>query len=272
MKTIVVTTDFSFNANRAAHFAIQLARAQKASLILVHAFHFLPINPGEMGYFPTNAQALYDDSEQKLAQLAKELHEQYGSEVPIRCVTKEGYALVVIRAVTEAEKADLLIMSTVGAAPQSAQLLGSVATGMVAETNVPLLLIPPSIDYADIRQVVLGIDLTTPIDAVVLDTAFSFARQVGCVVNVLCINEHPDSETVKTRAAHIEDLIGNVVHTLTILSGDDVYETLITFAHTNKADLIMMMPQAHNWFHRLFTESKTEQMARLTDIPLLAVV
>jgi nucleotide-binding universal stress UspA family protein len=38
MKTILVPTDFSKNAENALHFAIALAKQQKATLILLHAY------------------------------------------------------------------------------------------------------------------------------------------------------------------------------------------------------------------------------------------
>ncbi|GAB3787010.1 hypothetical protein GCM10028818_51230 [Spirosoma horti] len=273
MKTIVAATDFSPNANRATHFAMQLARAQQAQLILVNAFHFWPANPAETGgNFPLSARAMYEDSQKRLKHLAHLLHEQYGTDVPIQCMTKEGYAMPSIREVTQDVKADLLIMSTVGTAPQSAQLMGSVATEMVAQTNVPLLLIPPSANYAVIRNVVLGIDLDTPPDAVVLDAAIGFARQLDCVINVLCIHAKPNDPIVHHKAEHIRHLLVQVPHTLTILPGKEIYKSLLIFAHTNKADLIMMFPQPHNWLRTLFVDGETERTARLTDIPLLAIV
>lgn len=178
----------------------------------------------------------------------------------------------VITDVVRAEKADLLVMSTVGSAPQSAQLMGSVATGMVAETTVPLLLIPPSVTYTELTNIVLGIDLTVLPNVVVMDTALRFARHFHCVVNLLCVHDHPTDAQVRANADHIRDLMGNVPHTMTIMPGEAVYETLLTFAHTNKANLIMMMPQKHNWLRTLFVEGNTERTARLTDIPLLAIV
>lgn len=273
MKTIVLATDFSPNANKVAHFAMQLALTQQATLILMHAFHFWPTNPAETGGdFTLSAKAMHDDSQKTLNHLAHTLNEQYGTEVNIRCVTKEGYPIPAIREVAEEEKADLVIMSTTGTAPQSAQLMGSVATSMVAETNVPLLLVPPSVGYADVKNVVLGVDLDTPPNAVALDTALRFARQFGCVVNLLCIHPHPADAHVRTKAEHIRELMVSVPHTMTVLSGEEIYNTLLTFAHENKADLIMMLPQAHSWFRRLFVEGETERFARLTDIPLLAIV
>ncbi|GAB3713511.1 hypothetical protein GCM10027592_52800 [Spirosoma flavus] len=273
MNTFVVATDFSANANKAVHFAWRLAHTQNAKLVLVNAFHFWPTNPAEMGgNFPLDDSTLFDDSQKRLHQLAKELQQRYDDSIPIQCITKEGYAIPALREVTETEKANLLIMSTVGSAPQSAQLLGSVATEMVGETAVPILLIPPSVSYEELKNVVLGIDLTTPPDALVFSTALGWARHLGCVVNVLCINDNPDDPVLKNRAVHVRQLLAHTPHTLTILPGKYVYKTLLGFAHANMADLLMMLPQSRNWFTRLLSEGETQRVARLTDIPLMAVV
>lgn len=272
MKTIVLATDFSTNANRVARFAAQLAYDQKATLVLCHAYHFWPDNPAKTGDFPLSVQAMRDSSEQSLKRLADDLHELVGTRVPIRCIAQEGHTMNAIRQVSKAEKADLLIMSTVGTAPQSAQLLGSVATGLVAETEVPLLLVPPGISYTGLKNVVLGIDLIAPPNAVALDTALHFAQAFGSVINVLCVSDRPHDADIREHAEHIRHLLNPQPHTLTIETGEEVYELLLAFAHSNKADLIMMLPQMRNWVRKLFSEGETQRMARLTDMPLLAVV
>lgn len=272
MKTIVLATDFTHNANRVARFAAQLAYDQKATLILVHAFHVWPDNPAKTGDFPLSVEATRESSEKSLHRLAADLHDLVGIEVPIRCIAQEGHTMDAIRHVTKTENADLLVMSTVGTAPQSAQLMGSIATGMVAETEVPLLLIPPHITYAGLKNVVLGINLAAPPNAVSLDKALHFARLFGSILNVLCITDKPDDAEMHHQGEHIRRLLNPQPHTLTIESGEEIYDTLLEFAHTNKADLIMMLPQMRNWIQKLFSEGETQRLARLTDIPLLAVV
>ncbi len=273
MKTIAVATDLTPNGNQAAHFAIQLAHAQQADLLLINVFHFWPLNPAETGGdFSLSADAMHDDSQRALKHLASELHGRYGSEVAIRCLTRQGHPIPAILETAQAEHVDLLVMSTVGSAPQSAQIMGSVASDMVPKTHVPLLLVPPSTEYSAINNVVLGIDLDLPPDAVVFDTTLNFARQFGCAVDVLCIHDNPSDTEVQHRAEHIRHLMATVPHTLTILPGSEVYDLLLTFAHRNKADLIMMLPQAHNWFRQIFVDGETQRIARLTDIPLLAIV
>lgn len=272
MKTIVLATDFSENAKQAAFFAAHLAKDLSAKLILFHAFHLWPDNPAKTGDFPLSARVMGENSEKALNHLASVIRKDLHADIPIQCVAREGHTMNAIRQITKDEHADLLVMSTVGTAPASAQLMGSIATAMVAETEVPLLLLPPGAGYTQIKNIVLCIDLTQPPDAVALETALTFTRTVGCVLNVLCIKGNADDPALKERAELIRRLLVPQPHTLSLVAGDELYSTLPTFAHTNKADLIMMLPQNRNWIQRLFSEGETQRMARLTDIPLLAVV
>jgi len=272
MKTIILATDFSSGANQAARFAGRLAHDQKARLILLHAYQVWPDNAAKTGDFPLSVKASREDSEKKLQLLADNLQKEIGLDLPIECLAREGHTMNTIRSVSTTLHANLLIMSTVGTAPQSAQLMGSIATGMVAETEVPLLLIPPGVTYDGLKNVVLGIDLAAAPNAVSFDAALSFARTFGSVINVLCISDKPDDITTKQQAGRIRHLLNLQPHTLTIQTGEEIHNTLLAFAHANKADLIIMLPQMRNWLVKLFSEGETQRMARLTDIPLLAVV
>ncbi|QMW01034.1 universal stress protein [Spirosoma foliorum] len=272
MKTILLATDFSANAKQAAYFAANLAKENKAQLILFHAFHLWPDNPAKEGDFPLSIKAMQESNEKALNHLANEIQNKVHPDKPIQCIVREGHTMNAIREATKTVHADLLVMSTVGTAPASAQLMGSIATGMVSETNVPLLLIPPGVGYAQLKNIVLCIDLNQPPDSVAMETALTLTRTFGCVINVLCVSEFPADEELKERAENIRRLLIPQPHTLSIVTGDELYDTLLQFAHTNKADLIMMLPQYRNWFQKLFSEGETQRIARLTDIPLLAVV
>ena len=54
--------------------------------------------------------------------------------------------------------------------------------------------------------------------------------------------------------------------------GEEVYQTLLEFTGSVKADLMMMMPQERGWLWSIFNQGETERMARMTDIPLLVIV
>ncbi|RIV21565.1 universal stress protein [Fibrisoma montanum] len=271
MKTIVLATDFSANATNAARYAVRLARDWQATLVLLHAYHYPPENPIKAGDFPLSVRSIREQSEKAMKQLGADLHAYAGGPVSIQYVLKEGFTLPSIQQTIRNMQADLLIMSTVGTAPQSAQLFGSIATDMIPLTSVPLLLIPPGVTYAPVKNIVLGVDLDTPPDVIAFDAAIRLVGGLGAVVNILCINDRPEAPAIRERALNIRHLLRDVPHTLTIQAGDEIFDALLGFAQASKADLIMMLPQVHGWFARLFSEGNTQRVARLTDIPLLAV-
>lgn len=92
------------------------------------------------------------------------------------------------------------------------------------------------------------------------------------MLNVLCINDNPNDPEIRRQAAQIRRLLSHQPHTLSIESGGETYDTILAFAHTSKADLIMMLPQTRNWFWKLLDEGETQRLARLTDLPLLVIV
>ena len=272
MKTIVLATDFSPMANQAAMFANQLAHDQKAGLILLHVYQGWATDPARTEDVFRSENTVRANSEKALQQLADTLSEG-GLDVPIRSIAHEGSVKATLRLVSQSEGADLLVMSTVGSTPQTAQIMGSVASELIAETEIPLLLIPPGVTYAGLKNVVLCINLAAPPDTIAFGRALGFARSFGSVVNVLCISDKLDDADTHEQAKLIRQLLIRQPHTFTIgAGGREIYDTLLDFAHDNNANLIMMLPQMRSWFWRLFSEGETQRMARLTDIPLLAVV
>ena len=273
MKTIVVATDLTSNSNKAAHFAAQLARDQGAKLILVNIYQYWPSNPADvLCDYPLSSDKMRDNHQSELGSLATLLTKEYGTEILCEAPVEEGYAISTVKGIAGKTKADLLVMSPVGSAPHGALIMGSVATEMVTQTTVPLLIVSPLQEYGPFKNAVLGIDLDTPPDALVFDTMIRFAQRFGCVVNIISVHDQPEYPSIKKRAEHIRHLLASVPHTFTLKKGKEIYETLMDFSISTKADLMMMMPQKHGWFWSVFNDGETEKMARLTDIPLLVVV
>ncbi|MCY7360044.1 MAG: universal stress protein [Rudanella sp.] len=272
MKTIILATDFSPMANQAAMFANQLAHDQKASLILLHIYQGWATDPARTDDVFRSEDTVRANSEEALQRLADTLGEG-GMAVPIRCIAHEGSVKATLRLVSQSEGADLLMMSTVGSTPRTAQIMGSVASELIAETEIPLLLIPPGVTYGGLKNVVLCINLAAPPDTIAFGRALGFSRSFGSVINVLCVSYNMDDADTHEQAKQIRQLLIQQPHTFTINAGEgEIHDTLLNFAHDSKANLIMMLPQMRNWFWKLFSEGETQRMARLTDIPLLAVV
>lgn len=145
IRTILVPTDFSEDAERAIHTAGRLlARlVQDARLILLHVFN-LPIEYTAYGPIPTSIHYLQDtglDAERRLQEMADRLTEE---GLTVDWVALEGDPSVVIVEEAERREVDLIAMGTHGRSGFRHLLLGSTAERVVQHARGPVMTVRPS--------------------------------------------------------------------------------------------------------------------------------
>ncbi len=142
IRTILVPTDFSADAEVAIHTAHRLLAAleQDARLVLVHAFN-LPIEYTAYGPIPTSINFLEDtglDAERRLFEKAQALQRE---GLVIETVAREGDPAHVIAEEAEKRGADLIAMGTHGQSGLRHLLLGSTAERVVEHAPCPVMTI-----------------------------------------------------------------------------------------------------------------------------------
>ncbi|HYU33751.1 MAG TPA: universal stress protein [Thermoanaerobaculia bacterium] len=140
LRTIVVPTDFSADAERAIHTAQRLLAplAEDARLILVHAFN-LPIEYTAYGPIPTSVRYLQDtglEAERRLQELTDRLT---GEGLAVDSVAREGDPSQVIVEEAERRGADLIAMGTHGRSGLRHLFLGSTAERVVQHATCPVM-------------------------------------------------------------------------------------------------------------------------------------
>ncbi|HLF02746.1 MAG TPA: universal stress protein [Anaerolineales bacterium] len=141
-KKILVTLDGSEFAERALEPALQFARQFKSELILLR----VPIVEARVAVaygmgVPSEPDLKHtqDEAEAYLYSLQLRLT---GSANSVRTEVISGVPSDIILGVAEANKADLIIMSTHGRSGLSRLVYGSVAESVLRGSRVPVLLIP----------------------------------------------------------------------------------------------------------------------------------
>jgi nucleotide-binding universal stress UspA family protein len=140
LKTILVATDFSDPSEAALRYALDLAAALKASVVLLHAYE-IPV----AGIPEANFVAPFDMAE-RLAKASQAALDgwvaKFGDRgVPLTGLLKCGDPREAVeRAATEAH-ADLIVLGTHGRRGLSRLLLGSVAEYVVRTASHPVLTI-----------------------------------------------------------------------------------------------------------------------------------
>lgn len=109
MKTILVTTDFSAPSQTAAHYAMYLANAMKAHLILCHAVQIPPMATvaSQVSDPLNNYSVIHDEAVEQIEFQALGLSEQKeddGLITPVDCLVARGSVTDVVNDVVKKRK------------------------------------------------------------------------------------------------------------------------------------------------------------------------
>ncbi|HEX9945473.1 MAG TPA: universal stress protein [Thermoanaerobaculia bacterium] len=142
IRTILVPTDFSRDADLAIHAAHRLLASleRDARIVLLHAFN-LPIEYTAYGPIPMSVNYLQDtglESERRLYETAQPLQRE---GLAIETVAREGDPAHVIADEAERRGADLIAMGTRGVTGLRHLLLGSTAERVVEHAPCPVMTI-----------------------------------------------------------------------------------------------------------------------------------
>lgn len=143
LRTVLIPTDFSEDAERAIHTARKLLAPlspppEDTRLVLLHAFN-LPIEYTAYGPIPTSVHYLQDtglDAERRLQEMADRL---IAEGLSADWVAREGDPSVVIVEEAERRQADLIAMGTHGRSGLRHLLLGSTAERVVQHAACPVM-------------------------------------------------------------------------------------------------------------------------------------
>src|ERR1035437_6280700 len=114
MKTILVPTDFSKNAENALLYAINLAKRMSAKIILLHSFHV----DYTSGYVPVDSiEKEIEEAEAKSNAQLKTLYNKvsHHSKLPIECISSQNLVVDAILTIIDEKNIDLVVMGTQGA-------------------------------------------------------------------------------------------------------------------------------------------------------------
>jgi nucleotide-binding universal stress UspA family protein len=270
MKTIVFATDFSKGSNKAAQTAAHIAIKTNAKLIIFHAYRYVMPFESEMSEVAVTSKELEKHSLSVMKRLKQRLITKFSEKLAIEFQIKEGLVIDTLKEVLKETEADLLVMGSVGNSPIGAKFFGSIATTMIHQTKTPLLLVPPKTKYSLFENAVLGLDFLYEVDSQILQKTVNILRDLDAAVNLLTIAH--ESDNAKESGLKIREMLKNVPHTFSVLEGSDFTKSVLAFAKSNHADLIITFPRKHNFFERIFAESNTERLAFNDEIPILAVV
>jgi len=282
MKKILIATDFSEPAENAANYALALATALKADLLLCNAFKVPADVPmaAQVAWPLMDYDAIKKEVSSKLETLAKELTERSALEGPqshhpkIEYESELGTVCEVVTNLVNQRKIDLVVMGLSGAGALTKFILGSSSKEMIEKASFPVLFIPFSAHYKEIRKIVFTTDLN--------EGDLEYIQFLTTLVNYLSpeiliahiTNKEVDQKDKMQRK--IDAFLNNVVSEIKYphikyeyVWNIDVGSGLEYITEQDDINLVAIVHHRHHLLGKIFKGSYTQKLSRHTELPLL---
>ena len=273
MKTILVPTDFSKNAENAINFSVAFAKKENAMLILLHAYHITyPVSdfPGEI--IAEEISETKKAAEEKLKKLCLEIMQT--KKVICERVCKEGFAAEVILEASAKMHPDFIVMGTKGASGIKEVLLGSNTAKVIEQAQHPVIAVPDGALFHGIKKITYATNYyVSDIDAI--KTLCEIAEPFKAVINIIHISDEEyipegERELLKQFVSKVSKKVDYNNFSFQLISGKDVEKELNNYLKNDSTDLLSMSTLHRNLLEKFFGKSITKKLAYHTNVPLLA--
>ena len=168
MKTIIAPVDFSDASANALSFAAELSKRASARLIIVHI---------------SQKAGIDSEIKNKLYTLESNLKRSFGSDLNCESLLEQGDLISTLKKILEAQQADLIVMGTKGASGLKKILLGSNTVNVIANTKLPMLVIPEVARFENfLQQGKNRIVLATDLDLLKNEQALHILKKIAMLV------------------------------------------------------------------------------------------
>lgn len=276
MKNILITTDFSKNANLAIDFVLNQFQYESCKFYMLHVVKASSfISDDLMNMKPSSSlySQIIADEKEKLEKEIERLTAKYNNILHefLPIVDYDNFIGAVKQSIDNYD-IEVVVMGTKGATNSIQKLFGSNTLRVIENIKIPVLAIPDSSKIKPIKRIVFTTNLNRNYSLNNLKFLVDFAEHYNCEVHILHISESnkftKDHENIKQQ---LDDIFKNTSHELIDVSKAGFLATVLNYIEANRIDMFSMVSRRHSFFEKLFSEQKIEKIANHIDVPFLTL-
>jgi nucleotide-binding universal stress UspA family protein len=279
MKTVLVLTDFSANAEHAAETAVYLAGNLELNVLLFNVYFSLPVVPaGENDAWAKSYEIFKKESEDKLHNEAARLMTKFRNNMPgtpepgIQFITSFGDLGDKVYKIIDEKNIEFVVM---GARKREINsfIFGDDINNVLKKSKKPVLIVNESLNFQHAKNIVLATDLAASDFKSVeclnrLSNTFQFKVHVAYVSPE--VNEARENERANRFTAKINHLDAANI-SFQKLTGENVIEGLVKFNAELHADLLAIVHKRRTFLWNIFHESVSKEFIAASKISLLII-
>ena len=261
-RRILIATDFSENAMRAARYAMDLFGTQNTTYTLLHAYLYMGIVGPNM---PIMDLPGIDDAEAALRLFGRHLSAGKGK---LKLKVEIGSLPTVIDEFAAKHNVDLVVMGHQGVTGLA--FMGGSTTAVIKQCNVPVLAVPDTALEGPVRRIVLLSDHGELLPGV-LAPLRDIALRTGAEVSITHVAEDAKPPVRHWSDPVLELQLKDVNYGFRILAGTDVLEVMERITKEEKVDLIAVLHRKRDLLGSLFHSSTAKRLVMHGRVPLLVL-
>ncbi len=274
MKHIVCAYDFSPAAENALKHATHLAARFCSTLSIINIYN-VPVPVTEFGYIDISDEVIKKNAVKELERIKSEIIAQHLSIVDVNVVVENGLVSYKLNKLAKQKSADLIVMGIDNERNfVKEHVLGSASIEEARESKIPVMIIPINAICKKIKSIAFACDYKNALnEASALIQVKYYATVFEAKLNVVHVLEPGHQISIKEAKSDkfIEDTLGQSEHKTYFVYESNVSEGVIDFVKAHEIDLVIVEPQHHGFFERLFSKSTTKELAFHLHVPLLTL-
>lgn len=269
MKKFLIPTDFSEHAERATHFALELALVSNAACTFVHAYE----TPYDFAAQMENrVVAMKNNAEEKLGKLVHQFKNEarYGS-LQFDFKVEEGSPERVVTDVAEETGTDLIVIGLSRENKWGAFMADNTGVEVIERSRIPVLAIPPGASYTIPREIVYAAEYREE-DIQNLEDLSHWAKLFSARLRVIHIEkESTREEKMRFRgfSEEVTDRLSYPYVTQELIKADDVEEGILGATSAQEGIMLSMAHYHKSFLKSIFGRSHTRAVAMETNVPLM---
>jgi nucleotide-binding universal stress UspA family protein len=273
---ILIPVDFSETSQLAIRHGAFTAQLTKGDVYLLHVVNaqymaqnlFVP-----MVTFSSNNN-IENKAEEKLAQLAEEVKNEYG--IRTECIIKTGNPSAEIVATAKEIEASLIVMGTHGYSPLEELVIGSVALKVLTKSLCPTMAMSSEATHKGYNKILLPID-TSAHTRQKVNYTLEMARRFSATVHAVAIlgtgeeDEKPSIELILHQIHKLAQEKGVAFHSDVLSNVKNRATATVNYTEKVGADLMVIMTDQDAEISGFFLGPYAQQVIHLSKIPVIAI-
>ncbi|MBK1896170.1 universal stress protein [Chryseobacterium paridis] len=279
MRTILVPVDFTSTTENAVKLAAEWAtQYQYTHIILLKTsqeseFDYLHIAEGHLLVNEENVNSLIKSTEQLLSKLTGIIAEKSPDVKVLKSVSEWTLTRSINDLVKDQPSIELIILGSDDQAYSSNSFVSENIISIARTSPVKALIVPHGYTYTTIKNILIPCDVNS---ITKLDRLFHHKSIIEHMdVRLMFLNIHTrkgvdDNEDKKRELEeYIHQYLTKIPSTIHYYYDENIINGILTFASSNKTDLIIALPGRHSFLYYLASRSISEGIYQNVNQPVL---